>query len=121
MTECYYCGVELEWSVQGVHPSKNKKQGNEEHIFPICLGGEIVPKEINVVWSCNECNHRKSGKHPLKWFLENEGFGWKKTKQKEYLYRIKVAVLIVGGFQKYQGWAALDNHIPKFVKEIKFR
>ena len=117
---CYYCNAELNY----IHPEGNrykrhKRFGVWDHVLPSCLGGNKVPKEINLVLSCDECNEKKNGKHPLKWFFENKGFGWKKVKKKEYLYRIKVAVLIVGGFQEYPGWAALDNHIPKFAKELQ--
>lgn len=122
MAECYYCGCAVDF----IHPDGNrykrhKQYGVLDHIYPSCLGGDKVPKEINLVLACDSCNEKKNGKHPLKWYLENGGFGWNKAKKKEYLYRIKVAVLIVGGFQEYPEWVALDNHIPKFVKEIKLR
>ena len=55
--KCAYCGA--------------KGRLEQEHFFPVELGGTYTPD--NIIPACKRCNSTKHKKHPLEWLIEQKG------------------------------------------------
>ena len=117
---CYYCGVELTCVIPKgkTHYSQVKNYRVRDHVFPICLGGKKIPKSINIVDCCHQCNEKKNGTHPLDFYEKNDFSHWNKEKRNDFLWRIKISLLIIGSNR--HDWIGHIYHAkePRWYKEM---
>ena len=121
--QCYYCDVELTWEIPNgkTHYSQVKNYGVQDHVFPKCLGGDKVPNEINLVYSCHECNEQKNGTHPLRFYHEYDFSNWNEDKINDFMWRVKAAIIIINSSTNWDVAQLYHAKEPEWYRHLTKR